>query len=168
MDKYEKLRSLHQLMKDGAITAEEYEAEKIKLMTGTSMTLNESYASDNLKKSQDFSAASSPTISSPQSYQGAPIQNTIIYPAPAQNRRASGAAVTGFIFTLIGIIPYLSILFIPIGIILCFIGVTLNGKKYKKGLAIAGLVIGLLVLFAWALVIFFIYNHSNGRHLDIY
>ena len=168
MDKYEKLRSLHQLMKDGAITEEEYEVEKNKLMSSTPITLNERYASADLEKAQDFTRTPSPTISNPQSYQGPPVQNTIIYPAPVQNRRAGGVAVTGFIFALIGIIPYLSVLFVPIGIILCFIGVTLNAKKYKKGLAIAGLTIGLLTLFIWVLIIFFIFNYSKGRRLDIY
>jgi len=168
MDKYEKLRSLHLLFKDGVLTEEEYAIEKNKIMRGSSMTINDMYSSAESIDDQGRAQPSGPTIIRPQSHQGPPVQHTIIYPPPTQNKRANGVAIPGFIFALIGIIPYATIVFTPIGIILCFIGVALNGKKYKKGLAIAGLVISLLTLCFWVLVVFTVYNYSLDRGFNFY
>lgn len=162
MDKYEKLKSLHQLLKEGVLSEEEYAVEKAKLMGKTSMTINEMYASGSAPNNSEQRS------SQPASYQGPAIHKTIVYAQPSETRRANGVAITGFIFTLIGTIPYIGLLFNPIGIILCFIGVAMNGRKYKRGLAIAGLIIGLVTLIVWFLVIFVFYNYSHGRYFEFF
>jgi hypothetical protein len=200
MDNIEKIKELHQLLKDGALTEEEFNSEKKKLIgdddiadaeviesevfeakiipdlettapvapptpltTTAPVSLNEQYAQNQGQETfveTEHVQQQWQQPAAPQTH----VHNNITYVQP-KGKRANGFAITGFIFSLIGIIPYLGIIFLPFALILSIVGLCLNGKKYKKGLAIAGLIISLLVILAWV-AIFFLVNQAYERTYD--
>jgi hypothetical protein len=173
MDKYDRIQELHQLMKDGILTEQEFAEEKLKVMKSEpDVAAAETTSSKGVPRPapvqpsipvQTPSAAVRPQPNyPPQQYQQAP-QQTIVFPNAPVAKRHSGVGITGFIFALLTLIPiYTSPFFAFIGLILCIIGVSLNGQTYSKGLAIAGLIISILALIGWIVLIIFVASQGYG------
>lgn len=203
MDKIAKIKELHQLHKDGALTEEKFNAEKKKLMSDDGIedaavvdsgyteaeiipdletmapeapqapqapvaptppvSLNDQYA----KQQEQATYIEAEPVRQQYQPQQTHVHNNITY-APPRGKRANGFAITGFIFSLIGIIPWIGWILLPFGLILSIVGLCLNGKKYKKGLAVAGLIISLIVIAAWVVIFFFVSEAYDYDRFDRY
>ena len=109
----------------------------------------------------------SPYPSPPPQY-GGPPPGYAPYGAPAQPQQGfSGMAIAGFVLSLIGAFPglWFWVLQIPgyLGTIFSIVGLkqTKATGKRGRGLAIAGLVIGIIVIIAAALVTIYVYTSDN-------
>ena len=173
MDKFDKIKELHQLKIDGVLTEVEFESEKQKIISAEtestpvevvenlapvhSRTLNESYAPSAAPRPIPAGAYQQQSAAPHQ----APIHQTIIYPAHPR-KKSNGVGITGFVFAMISLVPYItSPFFAIVGLILSIIGVCLNGKTHKKGLALAGLIVTFLVILGWAVLLIFLANESS-------
>ncbi|MBL4703066.1 MAG: SHOCT domain-containing protein [Flavobacteriales bacterium] len=180
MDKFDKIKELHQLMQDGALTEAEFNAEKKKLIADEPEVLEAEIVADlpatrpktiHQSFQHESQQTAQATFVQQSSYQ-APPEPTIIYPNTIGVKRGNGFGTTGFIFSLLSIIPVVGPLFGIIAFILSIIGLCLNGRKYKKGLAIAGLIISIITVLGWILFYVFIItlhtSNLNSRYYDYY
>ena len=85
----------------------------------------------------------------PQPYYPMYYNPTIIRPPSNRN----GRATTGFVFSMIGLIPVLGFVFAIIGLIFSIRGITASGSRNGKGrgLAISGLIVSLINLMLYVL-----------------
>ena len=89
----------------------------------------------------------------PQSYGAPPPPGYSAYGGqPGGERKLSGMAVAGFVCSLVGLIPCFWFWFLQIpgyvGTVLSFVGLkqTSNNERRGRGLAIAGVIVGLIVV----------------------
>ena len=113
-------------------------------------------------------APPAPPQSAPQSYQQPfPQAYPQPHPAPAapRGRRNNGMGTAGFVLSLLALVlcwvPIADIILFLLGLIFSIVGVSL--KNRKKGLAIAGLVISVVVLF----IIFLVIASIGNGHYEI-
>ncbi len=96
----------------------------------------------------------------PAGYQGYQAGNSM-------PRKNSGMAIAGFVLALVGIIPcfWFWVLQIPgyLGVILSAIGLkqTKDGKMGARGLAIAGLIIGIIVVLLALAISAYVYTSDD-------
>lgn len=98
----------------------------------------------------------------PQTYPGQQTYRQPVYAAPAQ--KTNGLAVAGFVCSLASfILPYVGVVTAIVGLILSIIGIGQIKKSGEKGrgLAIAGIIIGaLIILLTIVAVILLVYFFS--------
>lgn len=104
---------------------------------------------------------------SQQPYPQPPVPPIFQQPQPQspRGRRKNGMGTAGFVLSLLALVlswvPVVDVIFFLLGLIFSIVGVSL--KNRKKGLAIAGLVISVIVLF----IIFLVIASIGNGHYEI-
>jgi len=101
----------------------------------------------------------------PQPY-GAPVAQPYGY-APVPQQQGNGLGVAGFVTGLVGLVlcwvPWFGMLLGLVGIVLSGIGIAQGKKKgVSIGLAIAGLVCGILAVLVWIVLLAFVVSVASS------
>jgi hypothetical protein len=101
----------------------------------------------------------------PQGY-AAPLSQPYGYP-PAGQQPGNGIGVAGFVCGLVGLVlcwvPWFGALLGLVGVVLSGIGISQGKKKgASTGLAIAGLVCGILAVLAFVLLLAFVFSVASS------
>jgi hypothetical protein len=111
-----------------------------------------------------------PGTTPPPPYGGPPPGYTPYGPGNAAAGKYSGMSIAGFVLSLVGTIPCFWILQLPglLGTIFGFIGLrqTKDGSRRGKGLAIAAVVIGLVLLVLAAILILYVATSDDCEFRD--
>jgi hypothetical protein len=148
--KVDKLKEIGGLLSSGAITQEEFVRLKAELLidkapVSKSSDVNDMYA-EHPGQNKSIPQGNNTHEQSRQS---------VVVHHHAPEKKANGFGITGFVLALVGgFIWFLAIPFAVLGLIFSIIGMSKSSTTHKKGLAIAGFVISLVLLLV--MILFFL------------
>jgi hypothetical protein len=155
--KVDKLKEIGELLSSGAITQAEFVRLKSELLiekepAHQTRDVNEMYTQQNAQK----------RTAPPRNNDEFRDARSVVIHHNSMEKKANGFGITGFVLALIGgFVWYLAIPFAVLGLIFSIIGMSMSGKTHKKGLAIAGFVISLVLLLIMIIFILLLANSSN-------
>lgn len=92
-------------------------------------------------------------------YETPNVSKTVVHQSQSLDvKKPNGFGIAGFIGSIVGGV------FWPVavvGLVLSIIGVSQSSQKYRKGLAIAGLVISIVAIIGWAIIIFYLAHQQD-------